>query len=135
MDHIIVHKEMVVKNIFYEFWIQKSIAFIYKKNDFVHHDIQVKIFKPSSILIFLRSTKQHGHCNGNHKEKLAYVTPKLVHPFKCMHQLGNFVYLTTKMFQNHYNILVFLASMPWSRIVFYKHNASIILTITKLHIL
>jgi len=24
---------------------------------------------------------QHGFCNGNHKAKLAYVTPKLVHPF------------------------------------------------------
>jgi hypothetical protein len=23
----------------------------------------------------------NGHCNGNHKAKLAYVTPKLVHPF------------------------------------------------------
>jgi len=30
---------------------------------------------------FQRSIKQHGHCNDNHKAKLDYMTPKLVHPF------------------------------------------------------
>ncbi len=43
---------MAARGIFYEFWIKKCIAFIKlkKKNDFVHHvDIQVKIFKPSSL--------------------------------------------------------------------------------------